>query len=229
MAAQVAALLRVAALAIASRVLSPLAQVAVATLVAGYGAPAAAAFAVGINIERFLTGFALGLSTVLTPFVGQNSAAGRTERAEDAVRAGARWTFLWSVGVALAIFVLHEPIAALIEADAAVRSALFWVLLLYPPAVGFSLVVGIGIAALYGLDRPAGAAWLTLSQQFLLAVPAGIAGGAIAGLPGVFGGLIVGQALACLHGRALLRKAGLFDGLPAAGALAPASPPPRAP
>jgi len=80
-----------------SRILLPVGSGVITKLISTYGVAAIAAFGIGIKIEFFALAPAVALSSVIGPFVGQNSGAGEYDRVNKGIRGSIRFAFIYGL------------------------------------------------------------------------------------------------------------------------------------
>jgi putative MATE family efflux protein len=86
-----------------------------------FGSSALAGYTIGIRIIIFALLPAFGISNAAATMVGQNLGAGRSDRAEQAVWAAARYNMLFLGGVGIIFLLAAGPIVALFTDDPLVR------------------------------------------------------------------------------------------------------------
>ncbi len=174
----------------------PISMAVVTRLVSVFGPEAVAGFGVATRLESFSLVFTFALSMVFTPFVGQNLGAGRIDRARTGHRVAAGMSLAWGAMVALIFAIAGRQIAAVFNDTPTVVATTARYLWTLAPSFGLMGVVTVSAAAFNGLQRPFSAAAVAFLRLVGLYIPLAILGRALAGLPGLFVGLAVGNIVA---------------------------------
>jgi putative MATE family efflux protein len=157
----------------AEQVLRSLGFVITTVLVVAYGTVEVAAYGVGANVMMVVLIPALGLSMAVAALVGQNIGAGKPERAHEAVKVGARVSFVALALAGAVAYVAAKPIVGFFIDDSSVEVVTRAVAFVRVTAVSFGL---IGLQMVYlGAFRAAGSPGisllLTFVAQWLLQLP----------------------------------------------------------
>jgi putative MATE family efflux protein len=179
-----------------TNVLVPVSTGIITGMVATYGPAAVAALGVGSRVESLGMGVIMALSSVLTPFVGQNWGASRLDRVKLSVRYVQRFSMLWGAALLGILAVLGRNIALLFNDDPMVVATLADYLWIVPLSYGLLGVLMLGNATLNALNRPFQSALLTLLRLFVLYVPLAFVGSALFGLRGIFVAAALANVLA---------------------------------
>ncbi len=183
------ALIRLALPAAGTNMLAPLSAGALTWLIAGYGPQAVAAFGVGTRIESLAMIGVMAFSSVLTPFIGQNLGAGKSDRIERSIGFGIRIVLLWGGAAFLLLSVAASPLAALFADDPGTISLAVQYLWIVPLSyAGFGMIT-LGSSVFNGFQQPRQAARLVLIRLLLLTLPLALLGSALWGLTGIFAGI----------------------------------------
>jgi putative MATE family efflux protein len=105
---------------VARMVISTTSGIGLFAIAAQSGTVALAGSTIALRVVQFVMLPALGLSFAAATLVGQNLGAGRPDRAEEAVRIAVRLNVMVLAAIALLLFVLAGPAAALFASDTAV-------------------------------------------------------------------------------------------------------------
>ncbi len=193
-------ILRVGGPAVVTNALGPVAIALVTGLVATFGAEALAAYGTGARIDALVMIAPFALSGVLGPFVGQNWGAHLRKRVSVGVRGSILFVVAWGVAGA-GFFVLAAPsIAETATTDPAVRDALVVYLRTMPIGYAFLATVGVSSAVFNAVDEALRSTLLSVLRSLVFAVPAAWIGGHIAGLAGLYTGLVLASMLAAILG-----------------------------
>lgn len=157
----------------AEQILRSLGFVVMTVLVVAYGTVEVAAYGVGANVMMVVLIPALGLSMAVAALVGQNIGAGKPERAHEAVKVGARVSFVALALAGVVAYVAAKPIVEFFVDDQSVEVIAQAVSFVRVTSVSFGL---IGLQMVYlGAFRAAGspgiALFLTFVAQWLLQLP----------------------------------------------------------
>lgn len=175
-----------------SRLLMPITMAVVIRLVATFGPPAVAAFAVSIQIEMFIFTLLMALATALIPFVGQNWGAKNFSRVYKAIHQSALFSILWGTGGAILFFLLAVPLGHLFGKDIQVAKHITWYLWILPISYGLRGCAFLGVAAFNAINKPITAIILNAIGMLVLYIPLAFIGSKLGG----FIGLLIGLCLA---------------------------------
>jgi Na+-driven multidrug efflux pump len=188
--------------------------------VSSHGPDAVAAFGVGTRVEGLSMMGVFALTAAITPFVGQNLGAGRSERLRETLRFVVKASLVWGGGVALLLAAVAEPLARVFNDDPQVveRTTLFFRIV---PASYWAFGIALLVAACFNAaDRPYKATALAALRLVVLAVPLAWLGSELYDLAGLFGGIALANVImgfvAGFYGRHELRV--LTEELDASGA-----------
>jgi putative MATE family efflux protein len=182
--------------AAATNIALPLSMGIVTRLVAGFGPLAVAGFGVATRVESFALIFTMALAMVFTPFVGQNSGAGRLDRVRDGFAVASVMSIAWGTMAMVVFLAAGSRIAGIFSDSAPVVETATRYLRIVSPSFGVLGVVTVGSAAFNGVNRPLSAAGLAFTRLFLLFVPLALIGRAVGGITGLFTGLAVANVIA---------------------------------
>lgn len=192
--------------------LGPLAVALVTGIVAVYGAEAIAAYGIGARIDALVLMAPMSIGAALSPFVGQNWGAHLLLRVAEGIRKGLRFSLVWGMTGCVLLMVLAEPLGGLFTDDEKVLSLLVLYLQTIPIGYAFLSLASVASSAFNAVDRATRSTWLSVLRSLIFAVPAAFIGGQLAGLRGVFIGLVVASILAAFLGvrwlKTLLRPDG---------------------
>ncbi|MFW5860286.1 MAG: MATE family efflux transporter [Planctomycetota bacterium] len=164
-------------------------------LISAHGNAVVAAWAAGARLEQVAAAPLMALGTALVPFAGQNWGAGRADRVSAALKVAMRVCIIWGLCCALVAAVAHAAIAAAFVEDAEVRLWLEIHLLIVPVAFGLRGLIHAAAGTLNAIGEPWHASALGVLGLVAIVLPLVLIGDALAGFPGLLGGLVVGTAL----------------------------------
>ena len=198
-----------------SHMILPLGIGVLTRLVSSFGKEAVAAFGVAGRIDAFGLSVIMALSSVVSPFVGQNLGAGKMERVRKGVAGSQGFALLWGLGVSVVLILLARPVASQFNDDPAVIDNIVLYLWIVPVGYGARGVFMVTNSALNVLGKPLHAAALILIQMFVLYIPLAYLGAELLDLPGVFGASVLASvvtgALSFWWLRRLLKHRSVFS------------------
>ena len=176
--------------AILTQLATPVGQAFVTRAVSGYGEAAVAGVAIVGRMTPVAFGVIFALSGAIGPIIGQNYGAGKLDRVREAFKEGLRFTALFTVFVAILLFLLRAPIADLFHADGITRDIIY--LFCGPIALLFFFngVIFVSNSAFNNLGHPFHSTWTNWGRHTIGTVPLVLLGGHMFGAQGV----LVGQA-----------------------------------
>jgi putative MATE family efflux protein len=179
--------------AVGTNLLAPLATGILTRIMASYGTTAVAAFGVGARIESLAMVGSYAMATVMAPFAGQNIGAGRADR----VRAGLQFGFRYSMTLSFVLWLLlatfSRTIAGWFTDNLEIIEIIRPFLLLVPLSYGgFGFMLQTA-AAFNGAHRPKYSVILFFSRLLIFTVPLALVGSHVAGIPGVFAAMFLGN------------------------------------
>ncbi len=185
--------------AILTQLATPIGQAYVTRAMAEFGEDAVAGMAIVGRMTPVAFGVLFALSGAIGPVIGQNFGAKQHDRVRRAFLDGVVFCGLVVVGVALILYLLRAPIAALFQADGMTLTLVY--LFCGPLALAFFFngVIFVANAAFNNLGHPFYSTWINWGRHTLGTIPFVILGGSLFGAPGVligqaFGGLLFGAA-----------------------------------
>jgi putative MATE family efflux protein len=185
----------VAAPAAATNLLLPLTGGVILHLIAGFGVAAVAATTAGQRIEGFAYMVPMAMGTGLVPIIGQNWGAGRLDRVHGAwVRTNA-YGIIYALGCLVIAFFFAPVVAAWFTRDPEVdRLITLYLRIILAGAVLQHSSVHTGFA-FNAIEMPLHASLLMGIRLAGLVIPLAWAGSKLAGIPGIFAGMALGQML----------------------------------
>jgi len=190
--------LRIGIPAATTNLLGPIALGVLTRLVSDYGEAAVAGYGVGTRIESVAMVVIMALSSVMTPFVGQNYGAGKQLRIKESLKIALIFTVCWELFITLVLLLTATPIAKLFNDDIAVISTTTLFLCILPISYGCQGMVMVICSTLNALQRPALGMAINLSRLFVLTIPLAYWGESTLGLKGIFIGISAANIIAGL-------------------------------
>lgn len=165
------AILRIAIPAAATNLISPISIAITTWLVAGYSSDAVAGYGIAARIESFMLIVLMALSTVLTPFAGQNWGANRFDRLTEAVKLSFRFSWIWGIFVAILLWISADYlIGAFTQNIQALASAKDY-LIIVPITFSFLGIVMMTSSIANGIGNPLPALAFTVTRLLILYLP----------------------------------------------------------
>jgi len=155
-------------------------------MIAGFGIDAVAGFGIGVRIEPVALIAFYALSAITSPFMGQNYAAGKLDRLEEARRVIGRFCLIYGLGIAVVLGLLAHPLTGLFTDDVAIRNvavSYLWIMVLSYGAYGVVMSV---CSAFNGVGYPIPGLLISISRAFLVFLPLAWCGRWLLGLEGIF-------------------------------------------
>ena len=180
----------IASPAILTQLATPVGQAFVTRAVSGFGEAAVAGVAITGRMTPVAFGVIFALSGAIGPIIGQNYGAGKLDRVRETFKEGLRFTALFTVFVAILLFVLRSPIADLFQATGVTRDIIY--LFCGPLALLFFFngVIFVANSAFNNLGHPLHSTWTNWGRHTVGTIPLAVVGGQLLGAQGV----LLGQA-----------------------------------
>jgi putative MATE family efflux protein len=189
-----------------TNVLSPITTGLITMLLASYGSKTVAAYAVGSRIEPIALLVIISLSTVLTPFIGQNLGAGKHKRVLEALKVTLIFSLIWQGGISLILIVLSSPLAHIFSADLDVTGSIQNFIWIIPSSYGFLGISILVCSAFNAAHKPMLATGIQLLRLFGLYIPLAYSGSHLFGVSGIFIGISLGNFISGIVAFFLMRK-----------------------
>ena len=197
---------------------NPVGIAVVTGIVATFGTEAVAGFGVATRVEAFASIPMLALSAAIGPIAGQNWGSGHRDRVLSAVRQSFVFCLAWSVGAAVLLFLLAEPIAGVFSSDEAVVGEATRYLAIVPISLAGYGIVTIAAGAYNALGKPLTGLAYYLVRTLILYVPLAWIASLFAPTWAVFAAIAVSNVVAGAtvgwHALRWLGEAGLEDCTP---------------
>ncbi|WP_250654714.1 MATE family efflux transporter [Alkalimarinus coralli] len=200
------ALFKLAIPAATTNMMAPLTIGILTHLAASFGDSAVAALGVGTRIESLAMIGVMALSSVLTPFIGQNWGAKKHDRVQQSLHFAIKFALFWGVGLCVTLALLSTVIASLFSDNPDVIQLIEIFLTVVPISyAGMGLII-ITSATYNAFHQPKQAAILVLTRLFILMVPLAFIGAHVWGITGIFAGVMAANALAGIFAYAKLKR-----------------------
>lgn len=199
----------------------PIATAIITALIAVYGPEAVAGFGVASRIESLVLVMFYALSAVIGPFVGQNLAAGKTDRILEALHLCMWFCVVAGLTIAGMLALAANFLPTLFSDNTEVVGVAKSFLLIAPLGyAGYGLVMTIN-ASFNGLGNPLPGVVVSLMRTVLLYVPLALLGRHLYGITGIFAAYATANVITGFVAYAWVRKTvrGMPSGLPDAAIL----------
>ena len=179
-----------------ANMLNPISAAILTALVARYGEHAVAGFGAGSRIEAFLLVVSLAMTAALSPYMAQNLGARNFDRARQALRASIRFSFLLQLSLYPVVALAAPWLAALFSSDPEVLNVTKLYLYIMPLGICFYGVLIIINTAFNSAHKSHKTLIACLIRALLCYAPLAWTGGMLFGIPGLFCGAVLGNAIA---------------------------------
>ena len=192
------ALFKLAIPAAATNMMVPVTIGILTHLAASFGDAAVAALGVGTRVESLAMIGVMAISSVLTPFIGQNWGAKKHDRVQQSLHFARKFALIWGASLCV-ILALSATVIARLFSDTPDVIALIETFLRVVPMsyVGMGLII-VTSATYNAFHQPKQAAILVLTRLFVLMVPLAFMGAHLWGVMGIFAGVMAANLLAGL-------------------------------
>jgi putative MATE family efflux protein len=164
----------------------PISNAIMVAMIATYSVEAVAGFGVAIRIEPIILIAFYSLSAVSSPFMGQNFAAGKIDRLDEARKVLGKFCIISGVCLAAALFLLAEPLAALFSDNEAIQSvAISYLWIMAISYGGYGMVMSM-CAGFNGVGYPLPGVAISVVRALILFLPLALLGQWLLGLNGIF-------------------------------------------
>ena len=188
-------ILRVGLPAAGTNTIIPVSGAIVTGILAVFGAKAVAGFGVAGRIESLSMVAFFALSAVMNPFAGQNAGAGRLDRVREAMRVGMLFCLGFGLLLAALLWFAGGWIGARFSTDPAVATTVRSYLAIVPISYGAAGIIAVTNSAFNGLNRPGAAVVISVMRTMVANVPLAWLLGQAFGVPGVFAGIALANAI----------------------------------
>lgn len=190
--------------AMLTNLLLPISLGVATAILSSFGPEVVAAYGVGGRLDMLWIVVLISLSTILTPFIGQNKGAELAQRVKQAIFYSIRFSLVWQGTIWLLLLALAPFIASIFTTHEAAHylAHYLWIL---PASYGFAGITMIASATFNGLHKPRFAALVTFVRLIILYIPLTY-GGSYFGATGAFLGMALSNVLAGLFSFILLKK-----------------------
>jgi len=179
-------MLKVGLPAMLTQIIVPVSNGIVVAMIATYGVDAVAGFGVAIRIEPIALIAFYSLSAITSPFMGQNFAAGKVDRLEEARRAIGKFAIAYGLGLTVALVLLAGPLTALFTDTESIQNvAIYYLWIMSISYGGYGVVMAV-CAAFNGVGYPLPGVAISAARALILFLPLAWLGQWLFGLYGIF-------------------------------------------
>lgn len=186
--------------AMLSQLMPGIAALMATRIVALFGSAAVAAWALGTRLEMFSIVIVLAFTMSMPPMLGHMLGAKQLNQADQLIKLAVRFTLLFQAAVAILWLLLRPIIVGTLtqEADTAqyLSSYMLWVPISYAP-IGVCILM---VSVCNALGMPMRAVVISILRLFAFYLPALALGAYMAGMNGVYYGVLVGNIAAGING-----------------------------
>ncbi|WP_417615667.1 MATE family efflux transporter [Oceanisphaera sp.] len=179
--------------AMLSQLMPGVAALLATRIVAGFGGAAMAAWALGSRLELFSIVIVLALTMALPPMVGRLLGSQQLERVHSLVLIAVRFVIGLQVTVALFWLASRWLIAPAFAPDADTERYLMSYMLWVPISYAALGVCMLMVSVCNALGMPMRAVWISVLRLFVCYLPALWVGATLAGMSGLYVGVLVGN------------------------------------
>ncbi|MBO69132.1 MAG: MATE family efflux transporter [Acidiferrobacteraceae bacterium] len=178
-----------------TNILAPISAALLTKIISLYGQDAVAGFGVGTRLEGLAIIGIMALSTILTPFIGQNFGAKDFFRIDKAISYSNKFAIVWGLSACILLALSAKLVSPLFSASQAVQSVITLFLWITPVSFAFYGLVILAAAAYNGINRPMQSATISIVRLFILMIPLAWLGSRWWGLNGIFIGIAVANII----------------------------------
>lgn len=193
--------------AMLSQLLPPVSSMLATKLVAGFGATAVAAWALGSRIEFFSIVVVLAMTMSMPPMIGRMLGAKEIDKIRILVNIAVKFILVFQFSIAVVLFVFADPIANLLSSEASVSDVFAMHLVWIPFSLGPLGVCMLMVSVCNALALSMKALWISSLRLFVCFLPMIWLGTQLFGLPGIFIGATLGNIAAGILAWLLYQKA----------------------
>lgn len=179
-------MLKVGFPAMVTNAIVPISNGVAVAMIAKFGVDAVAGYGVAIRIEPIGLIAFYALSAVTSPFMGQNFAAGKLARLEQARKVIGRFCFAYGLVLTVSVAILAWPLTGAFTDSAIIRqvaSEYLWIMAI--SYGGYGMVMAI-CAAFNGVGYPIPGLIISACRAFIVFLPLALLGQMLIGLNGIF-------------------------------------------
>lgn len=193
-------ILKIGIPAAAMFIIMPISAGIITKIISLFGKESVAAYGVANKIESFSLIAIFGLSTSITPFIGQNAGARCFDRIRKAINISYFFCIVWGIFIAIVLGFKRYYFASLFSDNDRVIEIVALYLMIVPVSHGMLGVCLIISSSFNGLAKPLPATWLTFLRTILLLIPVAWIVSKMMGQAGIFICISVCNFIAAIWG-----------------------------
>lgn len=167
-------------------IIQPVTQGIMTAILAAYSTEAVAAFGVATRIEAMAFVIIIALATGMSPIIGQNWGAAKTDRVKETLRLALIFSSVWSLLIALVMGIFAKQIASVFSKDPQVihyAMLYFWIV---PISYAAGNLVQGWSSTYNAIGQPKKALMMIVIRMIVLQIPIALFLGRMFGAVGVF-------------------------------------------
>ncbi|MGF1723518.1 MATE family efflux transporter [Photobacterium nomapromontoriensis] len=192
--------------AMLSQLLPPLSSMLATKLVAGFGAATVGAWALGSRLEFFSIVIVLALTMSMPPMVGRMLGSGELDKVKSLIRLAVKFVLVWQLAIAALLWFFASGLTTLLTSEDSVRHILQIHLTWVPLSLGPLGVCMLMVSVCNALTLQMRALLISALRLFVCFLPAIWLGARLAGIEGLFLGMLVGNTFAGIMAWVLYSK-----------------------
>lgn len=184
--------------AMLSQLMPPASSMLATKLIAGFGATAVGAWALGTRIEFFALVVVLALTMSMPPMVGRLLGAGKIDEIQALVKIAVRFILLWQLAVAFVLWLSAGVLSQLFTSENAISDILVLFLHRIPVSSGALGVCILMVSVCNAMGLPMRALLISCLRLFVCFLPLLWLGAQMSGMSGLLSGAMIGNFAAGL-------------------------------
>jgi putative MATE family efflux protein len=201
-------ILQVGLPSVLTNLIVPLGFGIIVRFVSKYGESAVAGLGAASRIEIVMLAVFMAFSTVLGPFIGQNLGAKKFDRIRDAIKYGHLFALSWGIITSSILYFFAEEISRTFKNDNEIVAIMILYLQIAPITIGMRGIIINVTTTLNVLKKPFLAAWLNISQVFIIFIPVAfiLSNYTEFGLRGIFASSVISSLIVSILSYFILNK-----------------------
>lgn len=172
--------------ATATKVIKPLCNTLIASMIAVYGTEAVAGFGIASLLESLTLIIFFALSASLAPVVGQNWGAGKFVRVNQALDLSLRFCLIWGLLAAIVLTFAAGSLVSLFNNNPQVVSTVINYMAIVPISYGAAGIIQISNSTFIALGKSIPSIAIAITHMLILYVPLAELGRQLFGVQGIF-------------------------------------------
>ncbi len=169
-----------------SKCMMPLSNAAITAMLASFGNISVATYGIGYRVDLIVILFLVALSSIVSPFIGQNIGAGNFKRIERCISMAIRIIFIYGIIAGGLVCIFKEEIANLFSPNQPIEKELALYLMIAPVGYFLQGLMMLSVSVLETLNKPMRSALVNLVYYFILYIPIAALGAKFYGNVGIF-------------------------------------------